>query len=162
MRMSTQRGQFQSSASVQTLAEALAEYHAASPELKRGDALSPEARAFFLSHDVVHVIYGCGTSMPDEAVVKLASVFGTSGGFSILRGYRLHESVDIYRRLPLGSTLIALLASPFIAGRTLWRCARQQAKWPWSGHEQYMQTSLRELREQFGIEVAHKSRRSAV
>jgi hypothetical protein len=79
--MPTQRDQFQSPASIQTLAEALTEYYAVNPELKRGDALSPEARAFFRSHDVVHVIYGCGTSMPDEAVVKLASVFGTSGGF---------------------------------------------------------------------------------
>jgi hypothetical protein len=161
MRKPTRRDQFQSPASIQTLAEALIEYHAANPELKRGDALSPEARAFFHSHDVVHVIYGCGTSMPDEAVVKLASVFGTSGGFSILRGYRLHESVDIYRRLPLGSTLIALLASPYIIARTLWRCACQRSKWPWSSHEQYMQSPLHELRAQFGIEVAHKSRRSA-
>lgn len=161
MRIPNQRDQFQSPASIQTLAEALAEYYAANPEIKRGDALSPDARGFFLSHDVVHVMYGCGTSMPDEAVVKLASVFGTTGGFSILRGYRLHESVDIYRHLPLGSTLIALFASPYIIVRTLWRCARQHAKWPWLSHEQYMQTPLRELRAQFGIEVAHKSSRSA-
>jgi hypothetical protein len=146
---------------MQTLAEALAEYYAANPELKRGDVLSPDARAFFRSHDVVHVVYGCGTSMPDEAVVKLASLFGTSGGFSILRGYRLHESVDIYRRLPLGSTIIALLTSPYIIVRMLWRCARQRAKWPWSNHEQYMQTPLRELRAQFGIEVVHGSSTSA-
>lgn len=161
MRMATQRDQFQFSESMQTLAEALAEYYAVNPKLKRGDALSPDARAFFLSHDVVHVMYGCGTSMPEEAVVKLASLFGTSGGFSILRGYRLHESLDIYRRLPLRSTLIALFASPYIIVRTLWRCARQHAKWPWSNHEQYMQTPLRELRAQFGIEVAHGSRGSA-
>jgi hypothetical protein len=160
--MPNQRSQFQSSASIQTLTEALAEYYAASPELARGDALSPDARDFFRSHDVVHVVYGCGTSMPDEAVVKLASLFGTTGGFSVLRGYRLHESVDIYRRLPLGGTLIALLASPFIVVRTLVRCSRQHAKWPWSSHEQHMQTPLRELRAQFGIEVAHKSTRSAV
>lgn len=147
--------QFQSPESTQTLAEALAEYYALHPELKRGDALSPDAKAFFQSHDVVHVIYGCGTSMPDEAVVKLASLFGTSGGFSILRGYRLHESLDIYRRLPLGSTLVALLASPYIVVRTLWRCARQHARWPWSDHAQYMQTPLRELRARFRIAVAH-------
>ncbi|HVN40107.1 MAG TPA: hypothetical protein VMW19_18245 [Myxococcota bacterium] len=145
---------------MQTLAEALAEYYAANPELKRDDALSLDARAFFLSHDAVHVIYGCGTSMSDEAVVKLASLFGTSEGFSVLRGYRLHESVDIYRHLPLGNTFIALLVSPYIIVRTLWRCARQHAKWPWSNHEQYMQTPLRELRAQFGIAVAHGSSRS--
>jgi hypothetical protein len=147
--------QFQSSASTQTLAEALAEYYAANPHLKRDDELSPEARAFFRSHDAVHVVYGCGTSMPDEAVVKLSSLFGTTGGFSILRGYRLHESVDIYLKLPLGSSLIALLSAPYLIVRTLWRCARQPAKWPWSNHEPYLHTPLRELRSRFGIKVAH-------
>lgn len=159
--MPSQRSRFQSAASTQTLEEGLAEYYASNPELTRGDALSPEARDFFRSHDVVHVLYGCGTSMPDEAVVKLASIFGTTGGFSILRGYRLHDSVDIYRRLPLGSTLVAILAAPYIIVRTLWRCAHQRARWPWTRFDQYLQTSLRDLRAQFGIEVAHRMRDAA-
>ena len=144
---------FQSAASTQTLAEGLAEYYTANPHLKRGDALSPEARAFFLSHDVVHVLYGCGTSMSDEAVVKLSSLFGTDGGFSILRGYRLHESLDIYRKLPLGGALLALVASPWLIVRTFWRCAQQAAKWPWSNYERHMQTPLCALRARFGIKV---------
>jgi hypothetical protein len=146
---------------MQTLAQGLAEYYAANPHLKRRDDLSPEARDFFRSHDVVHVLYGCGTSMPDEAVVKLSSVFGTTGGFSILRGYRLHDSLEIYLKLPLGSSLIAFLSAPYLIVRTLWRCSRQAAKWPWSNHEQYMHTALRELRTQFGVRVAHASHASA-
>jgi hypothetical protein len=152
---------FQSPKSAQTLAEGLDEYYASNPHLKRGDDLSPEAREFFRSHDVVHVLYGCGTSMPDEAVVKLSSLFGTTGGFSILRGYRLHESLDIYLDLPLGSSLIAVVSAPYLIVRTLWRCSRQRSKWPWSNHEQYMHTALSELRSQFGIRVAHASRTSA-
>jgi len=154
-------GQFQSSASRQTLAEGIAEYYSANPQLKRGDDLSLDARDFFRSHDVVHVLYGCGTSMPDEAIVKLASLFGTTGGFSVLRGYRLHDSLEIYLKLPLGSTIIAFLTAPYLIVRTLWRCSRQPAKWPWSNHEQYMQTALCELRTQFGIRVAHASHTSA-
>lgn len=153
--------QFQSSASTQTLAQGLAEYYSANPQLKRGDDLSPDAKDFFRSHDVVHVLYGCGTSMPDEAVVKLSSLFGTTGGFSILRGYRLHDSLEIYLKLPLGSSIVALLSAPYLIARTLWRCSRQPAKWPWSNHEQYMHTALRELRAQFGIRVAHASNSSA-
>ena len=153
--MTRYASQFQSPESMQTLAEALAEYYSANPHLKRGDELSPEAREFFLSHDVVHVLYGCGTSMPDEAIVKLSSLFGTTGGFSILRGYRLHESLDIYLELPLGSTLIAFVSAPYLIARTLWRCSRQRARWPWSNHDPYMHTALRELRARFGIRVAH-------
>jgi hypothetical protein len=151
----THAHQFESAASAQTLAEGLAEYYRANPELKRGAALSPEAREFFLAHDVVHIVYGCNTSMPDEAIVKLSSLFGSSAGFSVLRGYRLHESVDIYRRLPLGSTLAALAAAPYLILRTVWRCARQSAKWPWADHQEHLQTPLRELRARFGIKVAH-------
>lgn len=79
---------FESPHTTQTLSEGLAEYFAANPMLKReADLLSPQARQFFRSHDAVHVVYGCGTSMSDEAIVKLASIFGTRGGLDVLRGY---------------------------------------------------------------------------
>jgi len=152
---------FESAASTQTLAEGLAEYYAANPGLKRGEALSPEARAFFHSHDVVHVVYGCNTTMPDEAVVKLASLFGTSAGFSVLRGYLLHDALDIYKRLPLGSTVAALLAAPYLIVRTIWRCWRQHAKWPWADHQRHLHTPLHELRTRYRIKVAHAARRGA-
>jgi hypothetical protein len=150
---------FECPESEQTLAEALSEYYAANPALKRGDGLSNEARDFFRSHDVVHVLYGCTTTMPDEAIVKLSSIFGTTAGASVLRGYMLHESLDIYRKLPLGSTVVALLAAPYLIVRTIWRCARQPAKWPWANHEQYMHVPLREIRARFGVKVAHGSGR---
>jgi hypothetical protein len=152
---------YEFSSSTQTLAEALAEYYAVNPDLKRGGSLSPEAQQFFRCHDAVHVLYGCGTSMPDEAIVKLASLFGTTGGLSVLQGYRLHESLDIYRQLPLRSTLVALLIAPYLIARTIWRCFRQRDAWPWSLHDQYMNSPLDKLRIRFGIKVAHAAKRAA-
>lgn len=150
---------FESPLSTQTLAQVLAEYFAANPSLKRHESLlSPEARQFFRSHDIVHVLYGCGTTMPDEAVVKLSSLFGTTGGTRILRGYTHHETLDIYTRLPVGGTLLALLMSPYLIVRTLWRCARQTQRWPWVENQQYLETPLIELRSTFGIKVAHARR----
>ena len=159
--MSTQAHRFESASSTQTLAEALAEYYAANPALKRGSSLSPQAQEFFHCHDTVHVLYGCGTSMPEEAIVKLASLFGTTAGVSVLKGYRLHESLDIYRKLPLASTLVALLMAPYLIARTIWRCVRQRSTWPWAQHEQYLNTPLSDLRARFGIKVAHAQRHSA-
>lgn len=154
--MVPRRHQFELAESTQTLAEGLAEYFAANPHLKRdADLLSAQVRQFFRSHDIVHVVYGCGTSMPDEAVVKLASLFGTTGGASVLRGYMSHESLDIYTKLPLGSTLLAVLSAPYLIARTIWRCARQRRRWPWEHHQEFMNVSLREIRSQFGIQVAH-------
>ena len=141
---------------MQTLAVGLAEYFRANPELKRdSDLLSPEARQFFRSHDVVHVLYGCGTSMPDEAIVKLASLFGTTGGMKVLRGYTNYETLDIYRKLPIGSTILALVLAPYLIARTLWRCAKQTQRWPWINHEQFLNQPLSEVRAKFGIKVAH-------
>ncbi|MGE0313387.1 MAG: hypothetical protein AB7P21_17390 [Lautropia sp.] len=155
--MPAHRHHFESPDSTQTLEEGLAEYFSANPDLKRdGQLLSAEACQFFRSHDTVHVLYGCGTSMPDEAIVKLASLFGTDGGFRILRGYTHFETLDIYRKLPLGSTLLALLVAPYLIARTLWRCARQTRRWPWTDHGQFMTLPLSDLRAQFRIKVAHE------
>lgn len=155
--MSSIHHHFESEKSAQTLAQGLAEYFAANPSLKRESALlSAEARQFFRSHDTVHVLYGCGTTMLDEAVVKLASLFGTTGGFKILRGYVNYETLDIYTKLPLGGTLLAVLWAPYLIVRTIWRCARQSRRWPWAEYEHYLDTPLHELRSQFGIKVARE------
>jgi hypothetical protein len=137
-----------------TLAGGLAEYHAHNPGLLRGPDLSPEARRFFECHDIVHVVFGCGTSMPDEAVVKLASIFGTTAGLAVLRGYALDESVGIYRKLPPMDTLRAIMWAGVLVPRTVWRCLRQRRRWPWEGFQPYLQVPLRTLRADFGISVA--------
>jgi hypothetical protein len=116
---------------------------------------------FFRAHDAVHVVYGCDASMPDEAVVKFASLFGTTGGWRVLHGYVHHETLDVYRHLPWRGTLVALVASPWLLARTLWRCARQTRRWPWTGHEPLMAVSLKEIRERFGIRVAHRASQAA-
>jgi len=155
--MANIRHSFELADTKQTLAEGLKEYFAANPMLKRDvDLLSPSTRQFFRSHDAVHVVYGCSTTMPDEAVVKLASIFGTTGGINVLRGYAHRETLDIYQNLPIGSTLLALLISPYLIVRTIWRCTRQLKQWPWEQHEEFLPMPLRELRSQFGIKVAHE------
>ncbi len=154
--MAATNHRFESADTTQTLAQGLAEYFEAHPELKRdGDLLSAEAKQFFRSHDAVHVLYGCGTSMSDEAIVKLSSLFGTTGGRDVLRGYVHHETLGIYRRLPLAGTLLALASAPYLILRTLWRCSQQRQRWPWTQYEQYLHRPLQQLRAEFGIKVAH-------
>jgi hypothetical protein len=138
-----------------TLAAGLAEYHQKNPGLVKGRELSPEAQLFFQRHDVVHVVYGCGTSLPDEAIVKIASMLGTTGGLGVLSGYRLHELIEVYRNLPLIATLRSVAFSSFLIPRTVWRCLRQCRRWPWEQFEPYMNRPLCELRSEFGIRVAH-------
>jgi ubiquinone biosynthesis protein Coq4 len=152
--MTFARHRFESPDTTQTLAEGLAEYFALNSMLKHdSELLSTEARLFFRSHDAVHVVYGCGTTMSDEAIVKLVSIFGTTGGLAVLRGYLHHETLDIYRRLPVSETLVAIVASPFLVARTIWRCARQSKRWPWAQFDEYFDVPLCEVRAHFRIKV---------
>jgi len=137
-----------------SLEEGIAEYYRAHPFLKRDEQLGAEAREFFRCHDAVHVLYGCDTSLPHEAIVKISSIFGTSAGFSVLRGYSLYDSIDIYRTLKLTEILMTIVAAIVIVPRTILRCARQKARWPWCEFATHMATPLVELRAEFGIRVA--------
>lgn len=138
----------------QTLAEGVAEYYERNPTLADVRDMSPEAQEFFRCHDVAHVVFGCNTSLPHEATVKLCSVFGTTAGFAVLRGYRLHESVDIYRTLGVASIAATVLESVIIVPRTVVRCLRQRKRWPWDGFSDHRDVPLGRLRAEFGIVVA--------
>ena len=144
-----------------TLREGVAEYYRENPGLKRDDELSNATKEFFRCHDAIHVLYGCDTSLQHEAVVKLSSIFGTTGGLSVMEGYRLHDSVDIYRKLRPTDILSTMLASFVIVPRTIWRCSRQAKKWPWSDFEAHLDTPLAALREEFGIKVAQTKERAS-
>lgn len=136
-----------------TLREGLAQFYQEHPELKR-QGLSPEAQAFFHRHDTVHVVYGCDTSLAQEAVVKLASIFGTTGGLSVLRGYRLYESLDIYRQLAFREILWTLLRAWLLVPMTIYRSKRQAEPWPWADFDSHLDTPLADLRRRYGIAVA--------
>jgi hypothetical protein len=141
--------------SQQTLTEAITEYYAANPGLANVRNMSPEAQQFFRCHDAAHVVFGCGVALEDEAVVKIASILGTTAGLGVLKGYRLHESVQIYKQLPLGAVLKTIAHSVVIVPRTALRCLSQRSRWPWAEFEPYLIVPLRDIRRQFGIKVAH-------
>jgi hypothetical protein len=140
----------------QTLAEGLAEYRQKNTELVKGCSLTPEVRLFFQRHDVVHVVYWCGISLPEEAVVKIASLVGTTEGLRVLSGYRLRESIEIYRHLPVVATLRAIAFSALLVPRTIWRCLRRHRRWPWEHCQPYLPRPLCELRAELGVQVAHR------
>ena len=119
--------------------------------------MSPAAQEFFRCHDVVHVVFGCNVVLDDEAVVKIASILGTTAGLRVLKGYRLHESLQIYRRLRVRDVALSIVHSVALVPRTVYRCLRQQARWPWAEHQRYLHIPLAEIRRQFGIRVVHGS-----
>lgn len=150
---------FERQDTAQTLAEGIEEYYRQNPHLSKVRGMSPQAQEFFRCHDAAHVVFGCGTSLPHEAVVKLSSIFGTTGGLAVLKGYRLHESTSIYRELVLTDIVRTLLQSIVIVPRTAVRCLRQHKRWPWREFAEYSRVPLGKLRTEFGIRVAGFDRR---
>jgi hypothetical protein len=103
-------------------------------------------------------VFGCGTTLDDEAIVKLASVFGTTAGLAALDGYRLHESLEIYRSLRLTGVVATAARSVVLVPWALAQCARQRKRWPWSDFQRHLETPLAALRAEYGIRVPHPGR----
>ena len=145
--------EFQSFDSKLTLDQGLGEYYASRDDLVGGRGISDAAREFFRCHDVAHVVFGCNTTLTNEAMVKMWSFCGTTAGFGLLRDYRSPESKEIYETIELGPIVRTTLRSIVVIPRVLARCRRMHKRWPWSDFDAYRQVELSELRREYGIEV---------
>lgn len=145
--------EYQNPATRQTLAEGLREYYASRADLVSERGLSPVAREFFRCHDAAHVVFGCSTSLDDEACVKLWSFFGTTAGLGLIRAYALPESQEVYTTLALRDIVSTALRSLVIVPVVLWRCLRMRKRWPWKEFESQLDRPLTEIRAEYGIEL---------
>jgi hypothetical protein len=144
---------FQAQDSAMTLEAGLGEYYASRDGLVDGRGVSDSAREFFRCHDTAHVVFGCSTSLVDEAIVKMWSFFGTTAGFSLLRDYRSPESKEIYEQIPWSDVPGTAIASMRVAPRVFAGCRRMHERWPWSDFDRHLGTRLVELRNEYGIRV---------
>lgn len=140
----------------QTLSEGVAEYHATNPAMARPDGAAEAAQAFFRCHDAAHVVFGCDVNLLDELTVKIYSLFGTSAGLGVLKGYRLPESKEIYERLSLAAIFVTVLKSFVVVPLTIFRCIGMKRRWPWKDFDVHWNTPLSEIRDFYGIRVPHR------
>ena len=149
--------EYQKQNSSQTLSEAMAEYTSNHSEHFKARTMTAQAEDFFSNHDVAHVVFGCDISLNDELVVKISSMFGTTAGLGVLKGYNLPEAKDDYVDLGFKDICLTTLSSFILIPQTLWRCIRMQKRWEWKEHQAYLDIPLYEIRQSFGIRVAHNS-----
>ena len=136
-----------------TLGQGLSEYYDSRDDLVTGRGASDSARKFFRCHDVAHVVFGCSTTLTNEAMVKIWSFFGTTAGLSLIREYRSPESKEIYERIRWKDVPGTALRSIVNVPRVLFRCLRMYKRWPWSDFEKYTNVRLAEIRREFGIRI---------
>jgi len=138
-----------------TLAEGISEYYEVYAEYLKTRDLSSAGEEFFRCHDVVHVVFGCDVSLSDELVVKISSMFGTTAGVSVLKGYALPESKEVYEELKISEIFVTIFRSILLIPRTIWRCVHMSDRWHWGDFDEFMNIPLKQIREDFGVRVAH-------
>ena len=144
---------FQERNSNMTLEEGLSEYYASQTGLITGRGASKSAREFFRCHDAAHVVFGCSTTLPDEATVKMWSFFGTTAGLSLLRDYRSPESKEIYEQIRWSDVYKTALRSIVSVPLVLIRCRQMHKRWPWHDFDAFMDVRLSDIRDEFGIAI---------
>ena len=144
---------FQSPDCELTLGEGLDEFYGSRDDLVIGRGASDSARKFFRCHDAAHVVFGCGTTLTNEAMVKIWSFFGTTAGLSLIRDYRSPESKEIYEQIEWGDVPGTALRSMVSVPVVFFRCLRMRKRWPWSDFESYTNVGLADIRREFGIRV---------
>ena len=147
---------YQQQDSAQTLSDGLSEYYAANvgTVIRPGD-LPPESAALFLSHDMCHVIFGLGTTLVDEAIADARTLLSCDVG---MRRYSTYLTQDkqakaLFKELGyLKSVWVTVMALPRIcrAANEAWRVKK---RWPWVPPESFLNRTLADLREEFGIRV---------
>ena len=147
--------EYQKQDSPQTLSQGIAEYFAENKQHLITRVPTPEADEFFRCHDASHVVFGCDISLNDEIVVKISSFFGTTEGWNVMEGYRLPESKEVYQKIQLVDIFHTAMSSLYLVPITIWRCKRMHERWHWDDFDQFLDVPLGQVREKFGIQVAH-------
>ncbi|GAB4566255.1 MAG: hypothetical protein Tsb0020_17750 [Haliangiales bacterium] len=155
----SQRCAYQEQDAKMTLAEGLAEYQRANASvLFDPDApdseMNTESAKFFRRHDTCHVVFGCNTSIPQEAAADMWTIFGVDISLrDYYRALKLNEVqslLDDVGRLRLAWASVKAVPTIW---RAMWRARAMHKKWPWADHAMYLDRPLAEIRAEFGIRV---------
>lgn len=145
---------YQHQDSALTLAEGLEEYYSANEGVvSRPRDLPPESHNLFRSHDMCHVIFGLGTTLDDETMADLRTLFSSDVGWRRYAAYLTqdHQAKALFQELGYLKAVWATLKTTPRIWRAFLESRRMQKRWPWSPPDSYQQRSLADLRNEFGI-----------
>jgi len=116
--------------------------------------ISEEARAFFTSHDVAHVLFACDISLYGEGSVKIWTIFGTTLGFwKHLTGYQEANAFELATHFTFMHVVKNIFKFLSSIPRLIISARRMYKPWPWADFDAYLDTPIVEIREEFNIKV---------
>ncbi|HEY1425518.1 MAG TPA: hypothetical protein VGF50_02495 [Caulobacteraceae bacterium] len=150
------RRRYQQQDSQQTLADGLAEYYAANRgRVTPAEALPPESRALFRSHDLCHVIFGLDTTLGDEGMADVRTLLSCDVGWRRYARYMTSdpEAKAIFKQLGYARAAWTTIRLVPRMSRAVVEALRMRKRWPWDPPEAYQHRALGDLRREFGIRV---------
>lgn len=116
--------------------------------------ISQEARNFFQSHDVAHVVFGCDISLLGEGAVKIWTIFGTTCGFwEHIKGYRSADALGLSQNFSIAHIANNIFGLLISIPKTIIRAKRMKKPWPWKDFTSYLDSPISEIRKEFNIQV---------
>jgi len=116
----------------------------------------PEAsRGLFRKHDISHVIFGLDTTLEDEAMADMRTLFSTDGGWSRYARFLASDKAAkaIFKHVGYGSVLAATVrALPRIA-RAFLQALTIRKRWPWNTPDRFQICSLKHLRREYHLKM---------
>ena len=120
--------------------------------------MGADAQTHFSRHDIVHVLFDLDTSIRQEAQADGWTLFGTTVGIrDIVDFMRLPEEKDLISEIGMKTILKGFLNAVIDYPRIAFRSRRLSKKWPWSGHEAFLDKKVGDIRREFGIDSAMAS-----
>ena len=117
--------------------------------------ISHQAREFFKSHDIAHVLFGCDISLFGEGSVKIWTIFGTTLGFwNHIRGYREASAFRLSRNFTFAHVMRNIFKFLFSIPILIVKARKMHKPWPWSDFESYLDMPINEIRQEFNIQVS--------
>jgi hypothetical protein len=134
-----------------TLAEGMAEFAAAQPELLV--PTEPGLAEFMRAHDACHVLFGLGTELTDEAVADTWTMLVTDMTVRRYTAYLGHPELRaLFGEVGTWPMLLGALRSLPRLCRVFWR-AREVARWSFWGYADHLDTPLADLRARLAIRL---------
>jgi len=119
------------------------------------EGISNEAKAFFSSHDIAHVVFGCDISLFGEGSVKIWTLFGTTLGFwNHIKGYKEANAFRLSRNFGFTDVVKNSFKFLFSIPGLIIRARKMHKPWPWSGYEPYLDMPISEIRKEFNIQLS--------
>jgi hypothetical protein len=153
--MRSRRFRYQDPGCPLTLREGLQEYFAGHSGLLKPDSADVQTAKFFHSHDACHVLFGLDTTLQDEGLADLWTVFGTNFGLRRYASYLCTDAAarQIVKDIGLLQTIATALRLLPLVARVFLRSQKMKEKWRWGDEERYLDCPLVELRHEFNIDI---------